>query len=279
MRKTAVAGSFYAGSTEALRQQIEWCFTHSLGPGQLPQVKEGSRNIRGLVSPHAGYVYSGPVAAHGFSQVASDGKPEIVIIISPNHHGIGAPVAVSKENKWQTPLGEIEVATKIAEQIVSTSRWAEWDDLAHQWEHAVEVQLPFLQYLYGSDFRIIPITMLRQDFSVSQDLAQAIATTLKDKNGLIIASSDFTHYEPQATAEKNDGLALEAILNLDSKRLAETVSSHDITMCGPGPVMTMLIATQQLGAQKADLLRYATSGNITGNYSQVVGYASVVIRL
>jgi hypothetical protein len=279
MRKTAVAGSFYAASASALRQQIEWCFTHTLGPGELPQVKEGPRDIRGLVCPHAGYIYSGPVAAHGFSRLASDGKPEVVVIISPNHHGIGASVAVSKEDKWQTPLGEIEVATKTGKQIISASRRAEWDNSAHQWEHAIEVQLPFLQYLYGSAFQIVPITMLRQDLSTSQDLGQAIATVLKDTNGLIIASSDFTHYEPQATAEKKDGLALEAILNFEPKRLVEVVSSYDITMCGPGPVMSMLIATQILGAKKADLLRYATSGNITGNYSQVVGYASVVVSL
>jgi AmmeMemoRadiSam system protein B len=278
MRKPAVAGSFYAGSAAGLRRQIEDCHRHALGPGALPSMpKVRERHILGLVSPHAGYVYSGPVAAHGFFQLASEGKPETIVILGPNHRGMGAAVAVSKEDKWQTPLGDIETDGKVGEAIVSAGRWAQWDDLAHNWEHSIEVQIPFLQYVYETGFRVVPITMLSQDLEVSQDLGRAIATALKGKGGLIVASSDFTHYEPQSSASKKDHSALEAILSLDSKRLEEVVNSYSISMCGPGPVMTMLTACKQLGANKARLLRYATSGDITGDYSQVVGYASVEV--
>jgi len=278
MRKPAVAGSFYAGSAAGLHRQIEDCFNHTLGPGALPSVpKARERHILGLVSPHAGYVYSGPVAAHGFFQLASEGKPQTVVILGPNHRGMGAAVALSREDKWQTPLGELEIDGEVGEGIVSSARWAQWDDLAHSWEHSIEVQLPFLQYIYQNGFRVVPIAMLRQDLEVSQDLGKAIATALKGKDGLIVASSDFTHYESQSSASKKDHSALEAILNLDPKRLEEVLSSYDISMCGPGPVMTMITACKQLGASKARLLRYATSGDITGDYSQVVGYASVEV--
>jgi hypothetical protein len=278
MRKPAVAGSFYAGSAAGLRRQIEDCFQHTLGPGALPRIAEvRKRHILGLVSPHAGYMYSGPVAAHGFFQLAAEGKPETIVILGPNHRGMGAAVALSQEDNWQTPLGDIEIDGKVGEAIISAGRWAKWDDLAHNWEHSIEVQIPFLQYVYQTGFRIVPIAMLRQDLEVSQDLGRAIATALKGKDGIIVASSDLTHYESQSSASKKDHAALEAILSLDSKRLEEVVNSYSISMCGFGPVMTMLTACKQLGATKARLLRYATSGDITGDYSQVVGYASVEV--
>ena len=278
MRKPAVAGSFYAGSENELRRQIEGCFKHPLGPGALPVVqKAGPRHILGLIIPHAGYVYSGPVASYGFLHIASEGKPEVVIILGPNHRGVGAAVAIGKESNWQTPLGTVETDSEVGGQIVSAGRWLQWDDLAHSWEHSLEVQLPFLQYIYGTEFRIVPIVMLRQDLEVSRDLGQAIAAALENKDGIIIASTDFSHYEPQSVASRNDHLALEAILSLSPRQLEKVVIAHDISMCGVGPVMAMLTACKQLGADKARLLRYATSGDITGDYSQVVGYASVEV--
>ncbi|HJX69996.1 MAG TPA: AmmeMemoRadiSam system protein B [Dehalococcoidia bacterium] len=278
MRKPVVAGSFYAGAASGLHRQIEDCFKHTLGPGALPRApKAGERHILGLVSPHAGYIYSGPVAAHGFFQLALEGKPEVVVILGPNHRGIGAEVALSKEDRWQTPLGYLEIDSEVGERIVSAARWAQWDDLAHSWEHSIEVQLPFLQYIYQAGIRVVPIAMLRQDLEASQDLGGAIATALKGRNGIIVASSDFTHYESQSAASKKDNLALEAILSLDAKQLENVVSRHNISMCGPGPVMSMLTACQKLAASQARLLRYATSGDITGDYSQVVGYASVEV--
>jgi AmmeMemoRadiSam system protein B len=278
IRKPAVAGSFYAGSSRELRHQIEACFKHPLGPGSLPVVKEADkRHILGLVSPHAGYVYSGPVASHGFFQIASEGKPEVVIIVGLNHRGMGEAVAISKESGWQTPLGSVETDSEIGNQIASASRWLQWDDMAHTMEHSLEVQLPFLQYVYGSEFRIVPIAMMRQDLEVSRDLGRAVASALKDKDAIVLASTDFSHYETQSLASHNDHLALDAILDLSPEELDKVVVTHDITMCGVGPVMATLVACKQLGANKARLLRYATSGDITGDYSQVVGYASVEI--
>jgi AmmeMemoRadiSam system protein B len=278
MRKPAVAGSFYAGSSRELRHQIESCFKHDLGPGALPIIKEkNTRHILGLVSPHAGYNYSGPVASHGFSRIASEGAPEIIVILGLNHRAIGAPIAISKEKGWQTPLGSIETDLELGEQIVAASRWLQWDDTAHAWEHSLEVQLPFLQYIYGSDFKIVPINMLRQDLEVSRDMGQAIASSIKDKDAIIIGSTDFSHYESQSLASRNDQLAINAILDLSPQQLEKVVVTHDISMCGIGPVMAMLVACKQLGADKARLLRYATSGDITEDYSRVVGYASIEV--
>ena len=278
MRKPAVAGSFYDGSAAGLRRQIEDCFKHPLGPGALPgSARVVERRILGLVSPHAGYIYSGPVAANGFFQIAAEGKPQTVVILGPNHRGLGAAVAVGGQDAWQTPLGSVEIDVEVGQAIVSATRWARLDDLAHSMEHSIEVQVPFLQYIYENGFRIVPISMLRQDWEVSRELGRAVAAALKGKNAVIIASSDFSHYESQSMASKKDHLALEAILNLEPERLEETVISHSITMCGPGPVMSMLTACKALGAKKARLLRYATSGDITGDHSQVVGYASVEV--
>jgi AmmeMemoRadiSam system protein B len=280
MRKPVVAGSFYDGEGAALRRQIEDCFKHRIGPGAIPgPVKESERRVLGLVSPHAGYVYSGPVAANGFSSLASQRKPQTVIILGPNHRGLGQAVAVGRQEKWQTPLGQVELDVELGQSIVSASQWAEWDDLAHSWEHSIEVQVPFLQYIYETGFRIVPIAMLRQELEVSQDLGGALSVALKGRDAIIIASSDFSHYEPQPSASRKDHLALEAILALAPEQLEEVVRSNNISMCGPGPVMGMLTACKALGAKKARLLRYATSGDITGDYSRVVGYASVEVTI
>jgi AmmeMemoRadiSam system protein B len=277
MRKSTVAGTWYAGTAASLRRQIEDCFQHTLGPGALPGAPAtGKRTILGLVSPHAGYMFSGPVASHGFLEIAAEPKPQTVVVLGPNHRGLGADVAVSDEDRWQTPLGEVELDREVGEAVVSASRWAEWDDLAHAQEHSVELQLPFLQYVYDAGFKVVLIAVLRQNLETGQELGRAIAAALRGKDGIVIASSDFSHYEPKSTASTKDHLAIEAILGLDPGRLARVVADHNISMCGPGPVMAMLTACKELGATKARLLRYATSGDITGD-PQVVGYASLAV--
>ena len=283
IRKATVAGSFYAGEARSLNIQIEKCFFHKLGPGKLPPVnlKEEGRKIIGLVSPHAGYVYSGPVAAQGFYRVALDGRPDIVIILGPNHHGLGAPVSIMTSGKWETPLGQLEIDSDLAEKILDSSRIIREDPQAHQYEHSIEVQLPFLQYIFDQNFKFVPICMSRQDIKTDLEIARSIctATAVESKNILIIASSDFTHYEPQEYAEDADRQAIEeAILELDAERLYEVIYEQNLTMCGPGPIAVMLIAAKTLGAKKAELLKYATSGDITGDYDQVVGYASLIVR-
>lgn len=278
MRKPVVAGTFYAGTEASLRRQIEDCFRHALGPGTLPgPAGKAEERILGLVSPHAGYMYSGPVAAHGFFKLASQTKPQKVVILGPNHSGLGADVAVGRQDRWQTPLGDIELDRELGQSIIAASQVAQWDDLAHSSEHSVEVQVPFLQYVYGGAVRLVAISMLRQDLVASGDLGHALAAALKGRDAVIIASSDFSHYEPQSSASRKDQLALEAIAGLAPERLEKTVRGNSISMCGPGPVMAMLTACKGLGANQASLLRYATSGDITGDYARVVGYASVAV--
>ncbi len=278
MRKPAVAGSFYAGSPASLQRQIEDCFKHPLGPGALPgDTRSAERHTLGLVSPHAGYRYSGPVAANGFALLAGEKMPETVVIVGPNHRGLGAEVAVGRQGSWQTPLGSVDVDPEVGEAVIAGGQWARWDDLAHGLEHSLEVQVPFLQYIYGSGFKIVPIAMLRQDLEIARDLGRAIASALKGRAGLIIASTDFSHYEAQASAVRKDRLAIDAILRLDPALVEATVIGQNISMCGPGPVMAMIAAARELGARTASLLRYNTSGDITGDYSEVVGYASVAI--
>ena len=276
IRRPTQAGAFYAGSQQSLREQIESCFRHELGPGSLPTVADKKlQNIVGLVCPHAGYMYSGPVAAHGYYHLAQDGKPDIVVILGPNHTGNGSALAAMREGAWRTPLGDVEIDTATADLITHASSIIDVDDSAHAFEHSVEVQLPFLQYLYGSSFKFVPICFLMQDLESSREVGSALAKALIGKNAVIIASTDMTHYEPQRSTEKKDKAAIEAVLKLDEQQLYSTVEGFNISMCGPGPTTALVAAAKALGAKKAELLCYKTSGDITGDYSAVVGYASI----
>ena len=230
------------------------------------------------MSPHAGYVYSGPVAARGFYETVTKELPEVVVILGPNHRGFGASVAMEEKDIWKTPLGETRIDKELAEKIVGLSPLIQADEKAHEREHSLEIQLPFLQYSYKESFKILPICMMEQDEVTSREIGEVLSKVLKEKNSLIIASTDFTHYQPKEIAEGQDKKALEAIFSLGPKNLARVVSRYGISMCGPGPVMAMLVATSLLGAKKARLLKYATSGDITGDYGAVVGYASLVVE-
>ena len=279
IRKPAVAGSFYAGDSKSLNIQIENCFLHKIGPGEIPLVNpKRENNIVGLVSPHAGYIYSGPVAANGFYKIALDGKPDTIIILGPNHRGFGEDISIMVEGKWETPLGELEIDTDIAENILKNSNTIKKDKKSHQYEHSIEVQLPFIQYIFGRDIKFVPICMTRQDINTDIEIAQSICSSVVDKNILIIASSDFTHYEPQEYAKNVDKQAINAILEFNPKKLYDIIYRQNLTMCGPGPITVMLIVCETLGAKKAELLKYATSGDVSGAYGQVVGYASIIIR-
>jgi AmmeMemoRadiSam system protein B len=278
IRRPTQAGAFYAGSQQSLREQIESCFRHKLGPGSIPKIADKKlHNIIGVVCPHAGYMYSGPIAAHGYSRLAQSGKPDTVIILGPNHTGNGSALAAMREGVWSTPLGNVEVDTATADLITHASDIIDVDDSAHAFEHSIEVQLPFLQYLYGSSFRFVPICFLMQDLESSREVGSALAKALAGKNAVIIASTDMTHYEPQRSAEKKDKAAVDAVLKLDEAQLYSTVEAFSITMCGLGPTMTLISAAKALGAKKAELLCYKTSGDITGDYSAVVGYASIAV--
>ena len=276
VRPPAFAGSWYAGTPQGLRKQIEECFTHKLGPGKLPKVVEkGPRNVLGLVCPHAGYMYSGPVAAHGYCKLATDGKPDVVVIFSPNHTGRGSALAIMNEGIWRTPLGDVEIDAPTADKILHESRIVDIDDKAHAYEHSIELQLPFLQYLYGSKFKFVPICFLMQDLESSREVGRAVAKALSGKNALVIASTDMTHYEPHESAKRKDRMAIEAATKMDEEKYYSTVESHSISTCGYGPVVAVITVAKALGGKKGQLLCYKTSGDITGDYSAVVGYASI----
>jgi AmmeMemoRadiSam system protein B len=279
LRHPAVAGTFYEGKAEALRTQIENCFVHKLGPGKLPTVnKNGPRNILGIISPHAGYQYSGPAAANAFFSLAQDGKPETIIILGPNHTGHGNPLSVMHEGAWQTPLGNVEVDTETADAIAEETGILDFDEVAHRHEHSIEVQLPFLQYIYGNKFKFVPICFLMQDLQTAQEIGRALTEVLANKNAVIIASTDFTHYEPQTSVNRKDTATLKAIEALDEKQLYQTIENENVSACGYGPIAALLTYAKGLGATKAEILKHTTSGDIIGDYSSVVGYAAVTIR-
>lgn len=278
LRHPSQAGMFYAGTADALRAQLSECFTHRLGPGKLPKARDRKlQSIVALVCPHAGYMYSGPVAAHAYSNLAADGKPDVVVLFGPNHTGRGSALALMREGVWRTPLGDVEIDSTTADQILKGSSVIDVDDSAHAFEHSIEVQLPFLQYLYGSDFKFVPIGFMMQDLQTCHEVGVAVATALADRNALVIASTDMTHYEPQKTAEQKDKAAIEAVLKLDAERLYSTVATRRISMCGYGPTIAAITAARKLNAKEAELLCYQTSGDITGDHSSVVGYASIAL--
>ncbi|MEM2567976.1 MAG: AmmeMemoRadiSam system protein B, partial [Candidatus Bathyarchaeia archaeon] len=215
------------------------------------------------------------VAAHAYYNLASDGKPDTVVLLGPNHTGYGSALAMMNEGFWRTPLGDVEVEGETANKIIKEARIIDVDDSAHRYEHSIEVQLPFLQYLFGSTFKIVPICFLMQDLHSAREVGQAVARAVAGKNALIIASSDMTHYEPQKVAEKKDMLALKAVEAMDEELFYSVIEEHQITACGYGPIVALITAAKALGVKEAKLLCYKTSGDITGDYSAVVGYAAV----
>ena len=274
VRKPVVAGAFYANTPEELRRQIEWCYKHELGTGIVPQVNEmGPREVVALVVPHAGYAYSGPVAAHAYKELAEDGVFNTAVILGPNHTGYGSPVSVWVGNSWETPLGEVKINRELAHDILGGV--IEADEMAHLYEHSIEVQLPWLQYLYR-EVRIVPIAMMAQDIEAARAVGEAISKT--DDDIVVVASSDFTHYEPHSVAVEKDKSMIEAIVNLDEEMLYERREALNCTMCGYGPVAAAIVAARQMKANKANLLKYATSGDTTGDFSAVVGYGSIVMK-
>jgi AmmeMemoRadiSam system protein B len=222
-------------------------------------------------------MYSGAVAALGFYELAKDGLPDTVIILGPNHTGYGSGLSLMREGTWQTPLGEVQVDTELADAVLSETSTVDIDELAHRFEHSIEVQLPFLQYLYGAKFKLVPICFLMQDYDSAVEVGRALTEALDARNVVVIASSDMTHYEPAKQAEKKDYSALEAVAALDARRFYETVEARNITACGYAPITALMTYAQGVNA-KAQVLGYHSSGDTSGEYSSVVGYASVLFK-
>jgi hypothetical protein len=274
-----VAGQFYEADAEALKAQIKNCFLHELGPKKLPTVNLHihPRNIVGMICPHAGYMYSGPVATSAFYELALDGKPDTVVLMGPNHTGYGSALSLMREGVWRTPLGDVEIDTEMADQITHETSIIDVDELAHRYEHSIEVQLPFLQFLYGNAFKIVPICFLMQDYDSAVEVGRALVEVLDATNTVVIASSDMTHYESAKSAAAKDHAALKAVTDMDAKCFYETVEKQNITACGFAPI-TALITYANGVCAKAQLLNYHNSGDITGDHSSVVGYAAVSFR-
>ena len=276
-RPPAQAGSFYPDTEGALRTKIHNCFLHPLGPGSIPSVPSSAdEKLVGIVVPHAGYDYSGPVAAHGYYQLASSGLRDSVIILGPNHTGYGSGVSTMTGTEWTTPLGEVPVNDSLAFAIVKASGLVDVEEEAHRREHSIEVQLPFLQFIYPRRFRFVPICMMLQDLETSVEIGDAIATVASGAGTVLVASSDWTHYESQESAKRRDAKAIQAVLDMDEKKFQDVVEEDRISACGYGPVTAVLHASKTLGAKHARLLSYQTSGDTSGDKRSVVGYAAIV---
>ncbi|MEW6095391.1 MAG: AmmeMemoRadiSam system protein B [bacterium] len=268
IRKPVVAGQFYTGNPERLKSEIQDYL--------LPEATK--EKVIGLVAPHAGYVYSGSTAGAVYSRI----KPaQTFIILCPNHTGYGKPFAIMTKGSWETPLGEIPIDFQLANQLLTNSKYLQEDHLAHLYEHSIEVQLPFLQVIFKQEpFQIIPICIAHSKDSDYKELGFEIGKKLQNlsKNVVIIASSDMTHYESHDNAQRKDKIAIDAVLKLDEDLLLEKVNTLHITMCGYIPTIIMLAAAKELGAKEAELVKYTTSGETSGDYQQVVGYAGIIIR-
>ncbi len=265
VRHPAVAGRFYPGDAKVLRRDVQ------------SYVAAGGEKVSalGCVVPHAGYMYSGHVAGAVYARLE---LPRRYVILCPNHTGMGEPLAIMSAGRWGTPLGEARIDEALAGELMHGYRWLAEDSAAHRAEHALEVQLPFLQALQP-EFSFVPIALGTANYEVLASLGEAMASVLaaQKEQALIIASSDMNHYEPDAITRIKDGKAIEKLLARDARMLYEVVVREDISMCGFGPAVAMLAAASRLGATSAELVKYATSGDISGDRSAVVGYAGVIV--
>jgi AmmeMemoRadiSam system protein B len=268
LRRPAVAGRFYPRDADDLRAEAREYLKQA---GAQPAIR-----AVGCVVPHAGYMYSGHVAGAVFAHIQI---PRLCIVLCPNHTGMGVPLAIMSDGAWNTPLGEVPIDSNLAGALKTRSPALQEDSSAHRAEHAIEVELPFLQ-LRQPELTFVPIALGTRQFETLAQLGEAIADAIAAQKEpvLIVASSDMNHYEPDALTRVKDHRAIERILSLDPRGLFDVVTQQDISMCGLGPAITMLTAARQLGAKSADLIKYATSGDISGDRNMVVGYAGIVVR-
>jgi len=264
MRAPAVSGQFYPRSKNDLNREISRCFEN---------VPTGERPVLGAVVPHAGYIYSGNTAAYVYSVLP---KADTFVLLGPNHTGQGSPVSVSSE-KWSTPMGDVspdmEFIKALPKRIIDT------DESAHKYEHSIEVQLPFLQHRF-SNFNIVPVCLGMQDEETAMEVGMELAEAARkvNKKVVIIASSDFSHYKRDKVAREDDAYFISSILDMDIPGFYRKLYERNASVCGYGPIAAMLTASKALGAKKASLLKYSTSGDITGDLAAVVGYAGIIVE-
>ena len=265
-RSPVVAGTFYPADAKALNAELD----------RLIPSENEKRKAIGIISPHAGYIYSGAAAGELISAVTI---PEKIIILGPNHTGIGPAASIMIEGRWSLPNGDVNIDSGLAGKIMSNAEILTPDRSAHQREHSIEVQIPFLLH-QRQDIDIVPITLMGLSIDSCRDLGHSIALSIKssDEDVLIVASSDMTHYESAESAERKDSMAIEKVLSLDPEGLLEVVRGNRISMCGVIPSAVMLFAAKELGARKASLVRYTNSGEVSGDYERVVGYAGMMVE-
>jgi len=264
-RTPAVAGRFYDGSSLGLRKQVE----------QYVASGQPLMDAVGIMVPHAGLIYSGSVAGQVYSSIS---MPKTFIMLGPNHTGLGPAVSLMDDGAWEVPTGSLTIDRRLASRIIQGTTLAVRDSQAHAYEHSLEVQIPFIAY-FSSEVSIVPIAIMSASYDNCSELAEVIAAAIQgvDYPVTILASSDMSHYVPDKIARQKDNKAIEKILALDPRGLYNTVTNERISMCGVLPATVMLIAAQLLGAKKARLINYMTSGDVSGDYDSVVGYAGIVV--
>lgn len=268
VRASYAAGLFYLGYEEGLRREVDKL---------LKDRVDGKTKAKGIVVPHAGYEYSGPTAGAVYSAVTI---PKRLIILGPNHSGFGLPISLDDHDAWKTPLGAAQIDKEMISILLDSSDIFKVSRDAHRLEHSIEVQLPFIQVATENEFEFVPIALMGGiDPGIYKEVGHAIADAIKkvDEDVLIVASTDFTHYESLSYAREMDAKAIAAIEAMNPQKLLETVYENDISMCGYGPVATMLFAALELGATKAELISYTTSADFSMDESSVVGYGSMAI--
>jgi len=267
VRHPAVAGRFYPHDPEVLREQVRNYLSQA--PPQAPA------RAMGCIVPHAGYMYSGRVAGAVFSALEI---PQLCLVLCPNHTGVGRALAIMSEGEWETPLGNVPIDNSFAAALKQGCPLLQEDSVAHRSEHAAEVELPFLQ-TRQPQLRFVPIALGTGQFEALDQLGDAIADVIAAQSCpvLIVASSDMNHYESDAITRVKDHKAIEPILALDPRALYDIVMQEHISMCGFGPAVALLIAAKKLGATSAEVVKYATSGEVSGDLDMVVGYAGVIV--
>src|SRR5215469_3257471 len=269
VRHPAVAGRFYPRDADDLRSEVQGYLSQSIS------TNEETVKAIGCIAPHAGYMYSGHVAGAVFAHID---VPSLCVVMCPNHTGRGKALSVMSEGAWETPLGDVPIDSELAQALQQRFPALQDDAAAHRAEHAAEVELPFLQ-LRQPNLRIVPIALGTGQFEVLEQLGLTLADVLapRKERVLLVASSDMNHYESDVVTRTKDHRAIERILTLDARGLFDIVTQQEISMCGFGPAVAMLTAARQLGAKSAELVKYATSGDVSGDREMVVGYAGIVV--
>ena len=274
VRTPAVSGTFYPDDQKELKSLIHDCFMHAIGPGKMPPTGS-EQKIYGMICPHAGFVYSGPVACHSFYSISSS-TSKLAIITGPNHYGIGQSIASMIDASWKTPLGLMDVDSESALELRDILDILELDSFSHSKEHSIEVQVPMLQETFSHEIKILPVSLINQEQETATKVGSAIAKIAQKKDALLIGSSDFTHYEENEFAHRQDLALINPILKLDVDEFYKILYERHVTACGFGAIASTMIACKELGATEGKLLKYATSGDVSGDKSSVVGYASII---